>query len=208
MIDIGIKKLGRLINFLFSLVCIVFLLPILGIIALLIKIESNGPAIFKQNRVGKNEKTFTIYKFRSMRLHSETPAELKAIKHNHALVTRVGYFIRRFKLDELPQLWNVLRGEMSLIGPRPCLHLRIDQMSADERRRFNVLPGMTGWAEVNGNVELTWEEQLKLDLWYVDHKSIWLDLFIFFKTIAVVLFGSYKDETAIKRAENYLNNRV
>ncbi len=193
----------RLFDIIFSFFFLVLLAPAFLLIAFLIKIESAGPVFFKQKRVGKNESPFYIYKFRSMYLHQHSPSELGPIKHNHALVTPVGYILRRLKLDEIPQLINVLSGSMSLVGPRPCLFDSLKDMSISERRRFNVRPGLTGWAEVNGNVELTWREQLSLDLWYVDHQSFGLDLKILIQTTVVILRGSIRNQKAIDLAESH-----
>lgn len=198
--------MNRTCNVVFSLFFLVVTFPLLLVLALLIKLESSGPLFFKQKRVGKKQRPFYIYKFRSMYLHESSPEQLGPIKHGHSLVTRVGYFIRRFKLDEVPQFINVLSGQMSLIGPRPCLFSKIDAMTEVEKRRFSVLPGVTGWAEVNGNVELDWNEQLMLDLWYVDNKTFRLDIYIFFKTILIILFGSKKNSKALVAAENYLRS--
>ncbi len=183
-----------------SLIAIVILSPFWLIISLCIILEDPGPVFYRQERVGKNEKIFNIYKFRSMRQNNIPPLELGAVKHNHPLVTKIGYIIRRFKLDETPQFLQVLRGEMSLVGPRPCLPGRIQTMSTMEKVRFSCVPGLTGWAEVNGNVELTWEEQVLLDLWYVHHQSFWLDLKIILSTFVVVLWGSHKNEKALANA--------
>lgn len=193
--------LRRVIDILLSSIAILMLLPVWLLISLIIFIEDKGPIFYKQKRVGLRETLFTIYKFRSMRVNHIPPLELGAIKHNHALVTRIGHFIRRTKLDETPQFFNVLRGDMSLIGPRPCLPGRLETMTQCEKRRFSMLPGLSGFAEVNGNVELTWQEQLWLDLWYVDHASFWLDCQIFFATFKVVLLGSTRNEAVLKKAQ-------
>lgn len=181
--------------------CIILLSPVCLLLAILIFLESPGPVFFVQSRMGKDEQPFKMYKFRSMVVNNIDPLKLGALKHDHALVTRVGYFMRRTKLDEVPQFINVLLGEMSLVGPRPCLVERINEMAPHERRRFSVRPGLTGWAEVNGNVELTWREQLMLDLWYIDNYSLWLDTQILIKTIGVILWGSKRNEKALMAAK-------
>lgn len=201
------NTLHRVFDVVFASICISILLPAFIIIALAIRFTSNGPVIFRQKRVGKNERAYYIYKFRSMHLHDALPEDLGPIKHTHALVTPIGHFIRRTKLDEIPQFFNVLLGTMSMIGPRPCLFSRIETMSKRERRRFDVLPGITGWAEVNGNVELDWSEQLTLDLWYIDHRTFWLDIKILAKTIYIMLRGSVKNTAELKKAERYLRSR-
>ncbi len=195
--------LKRSFDILFSLICVIILSPVYLIVAFLIKLESKGPVLFIQERVGKDEKLFRIFKFRSMIVHAYAPEELGPVKHNHAVVTKVGYVLRRTKLDEIPQFFNVLFGQMSVVGPRPCLFESVKNMPLVERRRFRVLPGITGWAEVNGNVELTWSEQLALDLWYVDHQSFSLDIFILIKTLQTVMMGSIRNTTALAQAQQY-----
>lgn len=191
----------RSCDIIFSLLALILLLPLWIIVGVCVFLEDPGPIIYRQKRVGKNESLFTLYKFRSMKQNNIPPLELGAVKHNHSLVTKTGYFIRRFKIDETPQFLNVLRGEMSLVGPRPCLPGRLPTMNSFQKQRFSFLPGLTGWAEVNGNVELTWEEQVLLDVWYVKHWSFCLDFKIIFKTLFVVLWGSHRNETALLDAK-------
>ena len=198
-------RIKRILDVLLVIPAIILLVPVWLLLSLCVFIENPGPVIFRQVRLGKDEKLFTLYKFRSMYTNNIPPLDLGAVKHNHALVTRVGYFIRRLKLDETPQLLNILKGDMSLVGPRPCLPARSQTMPLEEKRRFSFLPGLTGWAEVNGNVELSWEEQLLLDLWYVDHWSLFLDFKIILKTIVVVFFGSTRNEVALMLAKRNLN---
>lgn len=195
-------SLKRSVDILIAVPALVLLIPLWIILGLGIFIEDRGPIFYKQKRLGKNGKLFTIYKFRSMYVNNIPPLELGAIKHNHSLVTRIGYIMRRLKLDETPQFLNVIVGEMSLVGPRPCLPVRIESMSLSEKKRFQVAPGLTGWAEVNGNVELSWDEQLLLDLWYVQHASLRLDMKIILKTMGVVLFGSKINTAALLNAKN------
>ena len=199
--------LKRVFDIFFSIVCITLLSPLCILLAILIRLESSGPIFFIQERVGKSEKPFRIIKFRSMHTHHFTPEELGPIKHNHAVVTRVGYWLRRTKLDEIPQFFNVLWGDMSVVGPRPCLLSTAEQMTAQEKHRFLDRPGVTGWAEVTGNVELSWHEQLLLDLWYVDHQTFFLDMQIILRTILTVLFGSIRNDKALEQAKRYLNLR-
>ncbi len=173
---------------------LMFLLPILaGLLS--IRVTSEGPGLFRQVRVGLGEIRFTIFKLRTMSINQER--ELVQTKNEDPEVLPVGRVLRRLKIDELPQLWNVLRGDMSLIGPRPCLEHTLDEMPMWARRRFNVRPGLTGLAQVNGNVALTWEERWKHDVSYVDQLSVWLDLRILLKTILVVLLGEEKFRRAI-----------
>jgi sugar transferase EpsL len=193
----------RILDLALSFLALLVLGPVSLFLALLIRLESKGPLLFRQERVGKNERPFLIYKLRSMRLHGYRAEELGPIKHDHPLVTRVGCFARRTKLDEVPQFLNVLAGTMSIVGPRPCLYSSLRGMTPVERRRFECLPGITGWAEINGNVELSWQEQLALDLWYVGHKSFWLDLYIIFSTLDTVVRGPVRNERALAEARRH-----
>ncbi|SRR5579883_122029 len=206
MFNRGMMKnslLTAIVEICLSLVALIVLLPLWLLISLFIKLESPGPIFYRQKRVGQQEKLFTIYKFRSMRVNTIPPLELGAVKHDHLLVTKMGYIIRRFKLDETPQILNVLKREMSIVGPRPCLPERLPTMTPHEKTRFSCLPGLTGWAEVNGNVELSFQEQVALDIWYVQHRSLWLDIKIILKTLFVVVVGSHKNESALKDAQAF-----
>jgi lipopolysaccharide/colanic/teichoic acid biosynthesis glycosyltransferase len=161
--------------------------PLLAGIAIAIKLETRGPILFRQERVGRGGHTFEIVKFRT--LVGEPPRKPGdyLISAADARITRVGRFLRRWSLDELPQFWNILRGDMSLIGPRPTLRYQVDQYTDFQRRRLEVRPGVTGWAQVNGRNALTWPERIELDVWYVDHRSLWLDLKIFLRTPRILL---------------------
>jgi lipopolysaccharide/colanic/teichoic acid biosynthesis glycosyltransferase len=155
--------------------------------AIAIKLEDpNGPVLFKQKRVGKNAKIFTVYKFRTMRV--ETEKNGKALSDLER-ITKVGAILRKTSIDELPQLFNIIRGEMSFIGPRPLLVEYLKYYTPEQMRRHEVTPGISGWAQVNGRNAITWEEKFKYDVWYVDNQSFLLDLKIFFKTIYYVLKG-------------------
>ncbi|RME42568.1 MAG: glycosyltransferase [Caldilineae bacterium] len=159
--------------------------PLLAVIALLIHFDSPGPVFFRQERAGRNGVPFRIIKFRTMR---DEPAPPRGFQSgDDPRITRLGRWLRRLSLDELPQLVNVLKGEMSLVGPRPALPYQIERYNDFQRRRLSVRPGITGWAQVNGRNALTWEEKIALDVWYVDHCSLALDVRILFKTIGVVL---------------------
>jgi exopolysaccharide biosynthesis polyprenyl glycosylphosphotransferase len=171
-------------------------LPVMAVISISIKIDSPGPVLFRQKRVGKNGKVFTILKFRTMVVNAEQMGTRLNSFADDNRVTRVGRFLRRSSLDELPQLVNILIGDMSFVGPRPPVTYhpyRYEDYPTDAKRRFEVLPGVTGYAQVNGRNELSWEEKFKYDLYYVDNKSILLDLKILFLTIIKVLKmeGSY-----------------
>ncbi|MEA2391712.1 MAG: hypothetical protein QOK31_1821 [Solirubrobacteraceae bacterium] len=171
--------------------------PLIGLAALLIRRESPGGAIYRQRRVGRDGRPFQIYKLRTMVHGAEFTGAGMAIQEGDDRITRVGTFLRRTSLDELPNLWNVLRGEMSIVGPRPTLQSQVDQYSERQRGRLRVKPGITGWAQVNGRAALPWSQRIELDLWYVEHASLGLDLRILARTVRMVLRGDglYKGET-------------
>ena len=176
----------QLLDFLISLVGLILLLPLFGIIAVAIKIDDRGPVFFRQERAGKDGRIFRIYKFRSMVVGAEHKGAGVFVEENDSRITRVGKFLRHTSLDELPQLFNVLKGEMSLVGPRPTLPYQVERYDARQRERLTVKPGITGWAQVNGRNFLSWPERIELDLWYVDNWSLRLDFYIFVKTILVL----------------------
>ena len=176
----------RFFDIVCSLSVLIVLSPVLLITAIAIKMDSKGPVIFKQERVGRNGKVFRIYKFRSMCVNAEHTGSGVYSEKGDARVTRVGKFIRASSIDELPQAWNVLKGDMSFIGPRPPLTYHpwpIEEYTEDQLRMFEVRPGLTGWAQVNGRKKVEWHERIKLNVWYVDHVSFFLDVKIIFKTI-------------------------
>lgn len=177
----------RLLDFAVSLVGLIILLPLFTIIAVAIKIDDRGPVFFRQERAGKDGRIFQIYKFRSMEVGAEHKGAGVFVEENDPRITRVGKFLRHTSFDELPQLINVLKGEMSLVGPRPTLPYQVERYDARQRKRLTVKPGITGWAQVNGRNALTWPERIELDLWYVDNWSVWLDFKILFRTL-IVLF--------------------
>lgn len=192
------KQIKRFIDIIFALLLIILLSPLLVITAILIKLESEGPALFLQKRLGVNGKEFTIYKFRSMSLGAEKGGVYEA--KNDPRVTRVGKFIRKTSIDELPQLFNIVKGEMSVIGPRPTLTYhpwKLEEYTPEQKKRFNVRPGVTGWAQVNGRKEVKWDDRIKLDVYYVENISFLFDSKIFFMTIYKVLFNkdNYNTET-------------
>lgn len=158
--------------------------PLFLVIALLIYFNIGSPIFFRQKRAGLNCKIFTIYKFRTMSNATNASGQLLSDKHR---LTRFGRFLRSSSLDELPELINVLKGSMSLVGPRPLLVESLPYYSAEQNRRHEVLPGITGLAQVNGRNSLPWEERFKLDVWYVDHWSLWLDIKILLKTVIKVI---------------------
>ena len=170
--------------------------PLVALLALAIRIESRGHPIYRQARVGKDGKLFEIYKLRTMVRGAEFTGAGLAIQEGDDRITRLGTFLRRYSLDELPNLWNVLRGEMSIVGPRPTLEVQVLQYTERQRRRLEVKPGLTGWAQVNGRASLPWHERIELDLWYVEHRSFWLDMRIIGATIRMLVKGEglYKGE--------------
>ena len=169
--------------------------PVLAAAALAIKLEDGGPVLFRQTRVGKGGKDFELLKLRSMSVGAEHLGAGFAIDRGDSRITRVGRFLRRTSIDELPQLWNVLRGEMSVIGPRPTLRYQVDRYSERQRRRLDIRPGLTGWAQVNGRATLSWDDRIELDVWYVEHRSPLVDLKILLRTPLALFGGTYKGAT-------------
>jgi lipopolysaccharide/colanic/teichoic acid biosynthesis glycosyltransferase len=164
--------------------------PVLVLAMLAIRLESRGPVIYSQRRIGLDGRPFDVLKLRTMVDGAEHIGAGLAIDAGDPRITRVGAFLRRISLDELPNLLNVLHGEMSLIGPRPTLPEQVDQYTPRQRGRLQIKPGITGWAQVNGRASLPWEERIELDLFYIAHRSLSLDLKILWRTTAMVLGGS------------------
>jgi lipopolysaccharide/colanic/teichoic acid biosynthesis glycosyltransferase len=175
--------------------------PALALAALAIKLEDGGPVLYRQRRVGKDGVEFELLKLRTMVVGAEALGAGYAVNEGDPRITRVGRVLRRLSLDELPQLWNVLRGDMSVIGPRPTLAYQVERYTPRQRRRLEVKPGLTGWAQVHGRARLPWEERIELDLWYVEHRSPWVDLRILLKTPLALFRGVYKGETGGWREE-------
>jgi lipopolysaccharide/colanic/teichoic acid biosynthesis glycosyltransferase len=169
--------------------------PILALAALAIKLEDGGPVLYRQTRVGKDGEDFELLKLRTMVVGAERIGAGFAVDRGDPRITRAGRFLRRASIDELPQLWNVLRGQMSVIGPRPTLRYQVDQYDAEQRRRLDVKPGLTGWAQVNGRAELPWPERIELDVWYVENRSPRVDLQILLRTPLALFRGTYKGTT-------------
>ena len=180
---------------------------LMAIAAVLVRVESPGPAIFRQQRLGLDGKEFTFYKFRSMRVGAERTGTGVYSGKNDSRVTRVGKILRATSIDELPQLWNILKGDMSLIGPRPPLTYHpwpIEQYSDFQRRMFEVRPGITGWAQVHGRKDVEWNHRIELSVWYVEHLSFALDVKIFFMTIWKVFSNADNEnigETVVKEQD-------
>ncbi len=169
--------------------------PVLGAAAVAIKVEDGGPVLYRQLRVGKDGADFELLKLRTMVVDAETMGAGLAVDHGDPRITRVGRVLRRLSLDELPQLWNVLRGDMSLIGPRPTLRYQVDQYTDHQRRRLEVAPGITGWAQIHGRAKLAWSDRIDLDVWYVEHRSPLVDLKILARTPSALFTGTYKGES-------------
>jgi lipopolysaccharide/colanic/teichoic acid biosynthesis glycosyltransferase len=161
--------------------------PLLAGLAAAVKIESQGPIFFRQERIGRDGRPFGILKLRT--LYDERPRDPAdyLIARGDRRITRVGAFLRRWSLDELPQLWNIIRGDMSMVGPRPTLAYQVEQYTDFQRRRLEVAPGVTGWAQIHGRNDLSWPKRIELDVWYVDHRSLRLDVAILLRT-APLLF--------------------
>ncbi len=176
-----IKRLGDVV---LAALLLVLGLPALVLVAVLIVAENGRPVLFRQTRIGRGSVPFEILKFRTLRPGVHDPGNPRC------QVTRVGRVLRRWGLDELPQLWNVLRGEMSLVGPRPTLPEQVAAYGAFERRRLAVRPGLTGWAQIHGRNALDWPARIRLDLWYVDHVSFWLDVRILLRTPKILWTGA------------------
>ena len=183
----------RLFDFLIATIGIIVLSVPMLLIALLIKIDSRGPVLFKQTRIGKGGREFKILKFRSMCVGAEKTGTGVYSGKGDSRVTRIGKILRATSLDEIPQLFNIWAGQMALIGPRPPLTYHpwpIDEYTSEQKRMFEVRPGITGWAQVNGRKTVEWNKRIELNVWYVDHVSFWLDIKIFFMTIFKVFKNS------------------
>jgi lipopolysaccharide/colanic/teichoic acid biosynthesis glycosyltransferase len=171
--------------------------PLIAAALIAIRLGSKGSPIYKQRRIGKDGEPFELYKLRTMVAGAEHIGARLAVNEGDPRITRVGAFLRRFSLDELPNLVNVLRGELAIVGPRPTVPVQVEQYTDRQRRRLEVKPGITGWAQVNGRASLPWHERIELDIWYVDNKSLWLDLKILAKTARMLVTGHglYKGDT-------------
>lgn len=194
------KVIKRVIDIFVSATILLAFCWLYAIVALAVKLSSEGPVIFKQIRLGRGGKEFPIYKFRSMCVGAEQTGSGVYSGKGDARVTKVGKFIRATSLDELPQMINILKGDMSLIGPRPPLTYHpwpIEEYTEEQLRMFEVRPGITGWAQVNGRKEVEWHRRIELNVWYVDHCSFWLDLKILFKTVFKVATNADNQNSAV-----------
>src|SRR3990170_2880198 len=169
--------------------------PVLALAALAVKLTDGGPILYRQVRVGRDGEDFELLKLRTMVVGAETMGAGYAVDEGDPRITRAGALLRRLSLDELPQLWNVVRGDMSVIGPRPTLRYQVERYDERQRRRLDVLPGITGWAQIHGRASLSWEERIAYDVWYVEHRSPLTDVLILLRTPLALFGGTYKGET-------------
>jgi sugar transferase EpsL len=195
----------RALDLLVAVPLLVLLAPLMALIALVVRVTLGRPVLFRQVRPGLHGQPFTLVKFRTMRVdvdHEGRP------RPDAERLTRVGRLLRGASLDELPELWNVVRGDMSLVGPRPLLIQYLDRYSPEQARRHDVRPGITGWAVVNGRNAISWEEKFALDVWYVDHRSFWLDVRILARTVAAILSGKGINTPGLATNEEFQGTRV
>lgn len=204
MDDVPVRVAGRagrwvkaVFDRLFALVGLIILLPLFAIIALLIRLDSPGPVFFRQLRAGKDGRLFHIYKFRTMVVGAEKIGLGVQTRADDPRITRVGRILRKLSLDELPQLINILKGEMSFVGPRPTLPYQVLRYNPRQKGRLLVPPGVTGWAQIHGRKTLTWPERIEYDVWYVEHWSLWLDLIILLRTLPAILTARGVDDAGI-----------
>jgi lipopolysaccharide/colanic/teichoic acid biosynthesis glycosyltransferase len=163
--------------------------PLLLAAAVAIKLDSRGPVIYRSRRAGHGGEPFELYKLRTMRPGADPVGVGKPVLEGDPMVTRVGHFLRRFSLDELPNLVNVLRGELAIVGPRPTLEAQVELYTPHQRRRLDVKPGITGWAQVNGRAEIPWDERIELDVWYVENRTPMLDVRILARSMRLLVTG-------------------
>jgi lipopolysaccharide/colanic/teichoic acid biosynthesis glycosyltransferase len=196
-VSVGGRAVKRAFDVVAALVLLVPAAPLMGLIALAIRLESRGRALYTQRRVGRDGAPFPIYKFRTMVVGAEFIGAGLAVQEGDDRITRVGALLRRTSLDELPNLLNVLRGEMSIVGPRPTVQVQVDHYTPRQRRRLEVKPGITGWAQIHGRAALPWSQRIELDIHYVEHQSLALDARILARTPAMLLGrrGIYKGES-------------
>jgi lipopolysaccharide/colanic/teichoic acid biosynthesis glycosyltransferase len=184
--SIGYEAAKRVIDVVGAGIGLAVSAPVLAASALAVRLEDGGPVCFLQERVGLQGRPFHVLKLRTMVVDAERKGAGFAVDRGDSRITRIGRLLRATSVDELPQLWNVLRGDMSLVGPRPTLAYQVEKYTDRQRRRLEVRPGVTGWAQVNGRASLSWPERIELDVWYVEHRSLALDLRILLRTVAVL----------------------
>lgn len=193
----------RLLDIILSAIILILASPLLFLTAVLIFLSYGAPIFFKHERPGKDGLPFRLIKFRSMRDARDQEGN---ILPDAERITRFGQFIRRTSIDELPEFYNVLRGDMSLVGPRPLLMQYLQRYSAEQARRHDVLPGVTGWAQINGRNAISWDDKFKYDLWYIDHWTFWLDVKIIFLTIWKVLKGDGVSQPGRATMDEFMGN--
>ncbi|MCJ7700891.1 MAG: sugar transferase [Anaerolineales bacterium] len=199
----GIPRSKRIFDLVLTLPGLVVISPLLGLIALLVRIYHGPPVLFRQDRPGYQNRLFSVAKFRTM---SEGRDPQGGLLSDEKRMTSLGRILRATSLDELPELFNVLRGEMSLVGPRPLLEQYLERYSAEQIRRHEVLPGITGWAQINGRNTITWEDKFSYDVWYVDHWSLWLDIKILVLTFWKVIRREGISQEGHATAEEFWGN--
>jgi lipopolysaccharide/colanic/teichoic acid biosynthesis glycosyltransferase len=180
---------SRVLDVVLATAGLVLTAPLLVVAMIAIRLDSRGPAVYRQRRVGKDGREFDLLKLRTMVQGSDPVGIGTPIEAGDPRITRVGAPLRRLSLDELPNLLNVLRGEMAIVGPRPTIPAQVIEYTPRQRRRLEVKPGLTGWAQVNGRTSLPWEDRIELDVWYVEHRSLWLDLRILARTALLLVTG-------------------
>jgi lipopolysaccharide/colanic/teichoic acid biosynthesis glycosyltransferase len=189
-------KASRALDLLVASLALTLTAPLLAAAAILIKVESRGPVFYRQRRVGRGGEPFELWKLRTMVRGAETMGAGIYVVEGDARITRTGRLLRRFSLDEIPNLVNVLKGEMAIVGPRPTVQEQVDRYTERQRRRLEVKPGITGWAQINGRTSLPWPERIELDVWYVENRSLRLDLRILGRTARMLATGHglYSDD--------------
>jgi lipopolysaccharide/colanic/teichoic acid biosynthesis glycosyltransferase len=181
--------MSRVIDLVIATVTLVVTAPVMAIAAIAIKLNSRGPVLYLARRAGRDGEEFDLYKLRTMHTGNDPVGVGTPVFVDDPRVTRVGAFLRRFSLDEVPNLINVIRGEMALVGPRPTLSAQVTEYTPRQRRRLEVKPGITGWAQVNGRAGIPWDERIELDVWYVEHRTLGLDLRILARTVRLLVTG-------------------
>ena len=169
--------------------------PLVALAALATKLEDRGPVLYRQTRVGKDGEDFDVLKLRTMVVGAETMGAGLAVDKGDRRITRVGRILRRTSIDELPQLWNIVRGDMSVIGPRPTLRYQVEQYDQHQRHRLDIRPGLTGWAQIHGRATIPWDDRIELDVWYVEHRSPLVDLRILLRTPRALFGGTYRGQS-------------
>ena len=197
------QMIKRIFDILFSLIAVILLAPVFIVVSIMLVLSDGFPVFFTQTRPGKNGNPFKLYKFRTMKVVQNKNIELLV---DGDRITKFGNFLRRTSLDELPELFNVLKGEMSIVGPRPLLMQYLERYSDEQARRHEVLPGITGWAQINGRNAISWKKKFRLDVWYVDHWTFWLDIRIILQTIWKVIKGEGISQPGRATMDEFMGN--